>query len=100
MRFETNDIVIEAGEACILIYPRSGNASVVWQGAPAGCKQAGRGLRVDMAGAPKLEMRLEAGQEAPDPASVKTWAIGVFVAAEVAYWSGVLTVKSGEEDVE
>ena len=98
MRFETNDIVIEVGlvdggASCLLIYPNpiKRNVRAVWQGAPADCKQAGRGLRIDFTdAAPKLELQQLAGQASP----ADDKAVFLFLEAQAAYLAGNIKLEA------
>ena len=102
MRFETNDIVIEAGLVdggggpAILIYPNPilRNVRAVWQGAPADCKSSGRGLRIDFAQAPQLEQRLEQVGKPPADDDTSERVTSLFFAAQKAYLAGNLNIDA------
>ena len=105
MRFETGEIVIEAGlvdgSGMVLIYPNpvKRNVRAVWQGAPADCIPSGRGLRVDFTDAPqpKLELRLEQAGKAPADADDDNEKLVVrFLEAQAAYLAGKITLEKLE----
>ena len=103
MRFETGEIVIEAGlvdgSGMLLIYPNPirRNVRAVWQGAPADCTPSGRGLRVDFTDAPqpKLELRLEQAGKAPADADNEKL-VARFLEAQAAYLAGKITLEKLE----
>ena len=99
MRFETNNIIIEVGlvdgSGALLIYPNptKRNVQAVWQGAPADCTQSGRGLRIDIAQLPKLELRQEQAGKLPADDD-KAELIARFLEAQSAYLAGQITLET------
>ena len=98
MRFETNDIVIEAGlvdgSGTVLVYPNPilRNVRAVWQGAPRDCTPSGRGLRIDFAQPPQLEQRQDAGSKADDDTTEKL--VSRFLQAQAAYLFGLIKLEA------
>ena len=101
MRFETNEIVIELierfdGGRAVLIYPNPirRNARAVWQGAPSDCTPSGsgRGLQIDFAEPPKLELRQQAGKPPAD--DDKAGLVARFLEAQAAYFAGDIKLEA------